>query len=68
MNLKEILKLMNEIHWHRMLEAHHDSDHLDQPDLEALNRVINLLKILNESRLNDSVKVSELLAAVDIEK
>ena len=68
MNIKEILKLLNEIHWSRMLEAHHDSYDLQQPDLEALDCVISLLKLLDEQKLGDSVTVGELLAASNIKK
>ena len=68
MDVKEILKILDEIHWSRMLEAHHDSFDLHQPDLEALDCVINLLKILQESRLDDTITIGELMAAANIDK
>ena len=68
MDVKEILKILDEIHWSRMLEAHHDSFDLHQPDLEALDCVINLLKILQESRLDDTITIGELMASANIDK
>lgn len=68
MTTKEILKLLDEIHWERMLEAHHDSYDLHQPDLDALDCAINLIKFLDESNQSDSVKISELFRAAGIDR
>ena len=68
MTSAELLKLLNEIHWQRMLEAHHDSYDLHQPDLEALDSVINLIKFLDEKNPSDKITVAELLKVANIEK
>ena len=68
MNIKEIFEQVERIRQERFLEAHHDSYDLHQPDLDALDCVMSLLNILDESRLDDSVTVRELLAASNIEK
>lgn len=68
MTTKEILEQLDRIYQERMLEAHHDSYDLRQPDLDSLTCVTELLKILSESSPNDSIKVGELLAASNIER
>ena len=68
MNIKEIFEQVERIRQERFLEAHHDSYDLHQPDLDALDCVMSLLNILDESRLDDSVTVRELLAASNIDK
>ena len=68
MKIKEILDQLEKIHQERFLEAHHDSYDLHQPDLDALDCVMSLMKILDESRLDDSVKINELLAASNIDR
>ena len=67
MKTKNILEQLEKIYQERMLNAHHDSYDLHQPDLDALECVINLMKILEESSPNDSVKVKELLLAANCE-
>ena len=66
MTTKEILDQLDRIYRERMLEAHHDSYDLRQPDLDALTCLTDLLKILSESSPNDSIKVGDLLAASNI--
>ena len=66
MKTKDILEQLERIRQERFLEAHHDSYDLHQPDLDALTCVTDLLKILSESRPNDSIKIGELLAASNI--
>ena len=68
MTTKEAIKLLDKIYWERMLNAHHDSDDLQQPDLEALNIAINLIKFLQESSPSDTVKIAELFKAAGIER
>ena len=68
MTTKEILKLLDKIYWERMIGAHHDSDDLEQPDLEALNAAMNLIKFLKESNPSDTVKIAELFKAAGIER
>lgn len=68
MKIKEVLDQLEKIHQERFLGAHHDSYDLHQPDLDALDCVISLLNILDESRLDDSVKIDELLAASNIDR
>ena len=67
MKTKAVLEQLERIRQERMLNAHHDSYDLHQPDLDALDCAINLLKILEESNPNDSVKVKELLLAANCE-
>ena len=67
MTIKEILEQLERIHHERLLEAHHDSYDLHQPDLDALDCVINLLELLKEQKLTDSVTISELFLASGIE-
>ena len=68
MDIKKVFEQVERIRQERFLEAHHDSYDLHQPDLDALDCVMSLLNILDESRLDDSVTVRELLAASNIDK
>lgn len=68
MKTKDILEQLERIRQERFLEAHHDSYDLHQPDLDALDCVISLLNILDESNPNDEVMVGELMAASDIDR
>ena len=68
MTTKEIIKLLDKIYWERMIGAHHDSDDLEQPDLEALGIATNLIKFLNDSKPSDTVKISELFKAAGIKR
>ncbi len=67
MTTKEVLMWMKKIHWERMLDAHHDSYDLHQPDLDALDCAIALIKFLDESNPKDFVKIEELLKATQLE-
>ena len=60
MKTKDILEQLERIRQERFLEAHHDSYDLHQPDLEALDCVISLLNILDESNPNDKITVGSL--------
>ncbi|MBR2774778.1 MAG: hypothetical protein IKD73_07310 [Selenomonadaceae bacterium] len=68
MKTKNILEQLERIRQERFLNAHHDSYDLHQPDLDALDCVISLLNILDESNPNDEVMVGELMAATNIDK
>lgn len=68
MKTKDILEQLERIRQERFLEAHHDSYDLHQPDLDALDCVISLLNILDESNPNDEVMLGELMAASDIDR
>ena len=68
MDIKKVFEQVERIRQERFLEAHHDSYDLHQPDLDALDCVMSLMKILDESRLDDSVKINELLAASNIDR
>ena len=67
MKTKDILEQLERIRQERFLEAHHDSYDLHQPDLDALDCVMSLLNILDESNPNDEVMVGELMAASNID-
>ncbi len=68
MDIKDVIEQLQRIRQDRFLEAHHDSYDLNQPDLDALDCAINLIKLLQESRLNDSLMVGEILAASNIDR
>ena len=68
MKTKNILEQLERIRQERFLNAHHDSYDLHQPDLDALDCVISLLNILDESNPNDEVMVGELMAASNIDR
>ena len=68
MTIAELLAQLEKIRQERMLESHHDMLFQSYPDIEALDRVINLTKILDESKSSDRIKISELLSAAQIEK
>ena len=68
MKTKNILEQLERIRQERFLNAHHDSYDLHQPDLDALDCVISLLNILDESNPNDEVMVGELMVATNIDK
>ena len=67
MTTKEMLKSLDKIYWEQMVGAHHDPDDLEQPDLEALDAVIKLIKFLQEKKPSDKVTIAELFKAADIE-
>ena len=66
MTITELLAQLEKIRQERTLEAHHDMLFQSYPDIEALDRAIDLIKILDESNASDAVKISELLAAAKI--
>ena len=68
MTLKEILEQLKTINQERLLSAHHDGFLFENyPDVDALDSVILMLKFLEEKKLSDSVKVSEILKAAEID-
>ena len=68
MDTKEILEHLERIRKERLLEAHHDDIFgVSYPDIDALDKVTALIKLLHESAPSDTVKISELLKAADIE-
>ncbi len=69
MTLKELLHHLEIIHRERMLAAHHD-DMVFQTysDVEALERVIAMVKFLDDKNPAANVKVAELLAICNIDE
>ncbi|MBR4642955.1 MAG: hypothetical protein IKO74_09630 [Selenomonadaceae bacterium] len=69
MTITKLLKQLETIHHERTMEAHHDDIFFQTyDDVEALDRVINLIKFLQEKNSSDTVKVSELFKAANIDK
>ena len=69
MTLKEILEQLKTINQERLLAAHHDGFLFENyPDVDALDSVILMLNFLAGKQLSDSVKVSEIFAAAEIDR
>ena len=69
MTTKELLELLERVHQERTLETHHDDMFFQTyPDVEALERVISLIKFLEEKQPSDKVTVAELLKAAQIKQ
>ena len=69
MTTTELLEELSKVQQERTLEAHHDDIFFKTyADIEALERVIALIKLLNEMKSSDAVTVAELLAACNIQK
>lgn len=68
MNLQELSEQAENIRREILFEAHHDAVlfHTHE-DVEALNRMILLIKFLEEKNPSDEVKISEILKAVQID-
>ena len=73
MTVNDILEQLKKINQERLVEAHHDgyfdgffSDGYN--DIDALNTVIMLLIYLKGKKPADSVKISEIFKAADIEQ
>lgn len=63
MTIKELLAQLEIIHQERTLAAHHDDMFLKTySDVEAVERVIDLVKFLNDQSPDSKVTVAELLA------
>lgn len=68
MTITEIEKQLDIIKKDRLVGAHHDDIFFTtQADMEALERIIALIKFLNEKKPSDKVKVAEILAAANID-
>ena len=69
MTLRELLDRLEKIRQERTLEAHHDDILFSTyPDVEALERVIALVKFLADRKPSDEVTVARLLKAAQIGK
>ena len=60
MKIAELIELLEKIQRERTLEAHHDMLFQSYPDIEALERVISLLKFLDTKKPDDKVSIAEL--------
>lgn len=68
MKLAELLSEMETIEQERTLEAHHDDMFFQTyRDVEALNKVILMLEFIAAKKTSDSLKISELLRAAQID-
>ena len=68
MTLAELLEQLESIHQERTLEAHHDDMFFKTyADVEALDKVINLMKYLADKDPAYRLTVEEILNAVQIE-
>ena len=69
MKLADLLSEMETIEQERTLEAHHDDMFFQTyRDVEALNKVIFMLQFIAAKKPSDSVKISELLKAAQVER
>lgn len=69
MHLAELLEQTQTIHQERTLEAHHDDMFFQTyTDVEALEKIILLLKFLEAKKPADKVKVADILKAAQIER
>ena len=67
MTTKELLEQIETIQQERTLEAHHDDMFFQTyEDVEALDRVINMIKFLAEKKPSDKVTVAEIFKAAKI--
>ena len=68
MTITELLEQIETIHQERFLEAHHDNIFFQTyEDIEALERVINLIKFLENKDPAYRLTVAELLAAGNLD-
>ena len=68
MTIKEIQRQLDLIKEDRLVGAHHDDIFFTTyADMEALERIIALIKFLSDKKPSDEVKISEILAACNIE-
>ena len=69
MKLAELLSEMETIEQERTLEAHHDDMFFKTyADIEALEKIILMLEFISSKKPSDSVKISEILKAAQIER
>lgn|GEM_PF-4718586 len=68
MTIKEIQRQLDIIKEDRLVGAHHDDIFFTaQADMEALERIIALIKFLSEKKPSDKVKIAEILSASNID-
>ena len=68
MTITELLEQIEKVHHERTLEAHHDDMFFQTyPDVEAIERIINLLEFLSEKKPSDKVTVAELWKVAEID-
>ena len=69
MTIKEVQRQLDIIKEDRLVGAHHDDIFFTTyADMEALERIIALIKFLSEKKLSDNVKVAEIFAAANIDE
>ncbi|MBQ7454438.1 MAG: hypothetical protein IJS69_05260 [Selenomonadaceae bacterium] len=67
MTIKELLKQIETIHHERTLSAHHDDMFFQTyADVEALERVIKMIKFLTDKSPAHQLTVAEILAASNV--
>ena len=68
MTITEVQKQLNIIKEDRLVGAHHDDIFFTTyADLEALEKIIALIKFLSEKKPSDELKVAEIFAAANID-
>ena len=68
MTITEVQKQLNIIKKDRLVGAHHDDIFFTTyADLEALEKIIALIKFLSEKKPSDELKVAEIFAAANID-
>ena len=68
MTITEVQRQLDIIKEDRLVGAHHDNIFFaTYADMEALERIITLIKFLSEKNPSDKVKVADILAACNIE-
>ena len=68
MTITEVQKQLDIIKEDRLVGAHHDDIFFTTyADMEALERIIALIKFLSEKKPSDKIKVAEIFAAANIE-
>ena len=69
MTITEVQRQLDIIKEDRLVGAHHDDIFFTtQADMEALERIIALIKFLSEKKPSDAVKVADILAAANIDR
>ena len=68
MTITEVQKQLDIIQKDRLVGAHHDDIFFTTyADLEALEKIIALIKFLSEKKPSDELKVAEIFAAANID-
>ena len=69
MTITEVQKQLDIIQKDRLVGAHHDDIFFTTyADLEALEKIIALIKFLSEKKPSDEIKVAEIFAAANIDE